>query len=120
MKVMALLHEAVFMKAGSYVINPNSPASTLMGRRSMARMAVSPSVAGGMMGTEYVDPVRVSLISSAPSPAPVTFDSVLLISLSIKNPTPKNQLGADMYLEATNCACARDDVVLSRRRLSRT
>ena len=44
---------------------------------------MSPSVAGGMMGTEKFVPVRLSLISSV-SPfaaaAPAVFDSVLLMS----------------------------------------
>jgi hypothetical protein len=43
MNVMALLHDAVFMNAGSYVINPNSSGAVLIWRRSIARVAVSPS-----------------------------------------------------------------------------
>ena len=38
MKVIALRHEAVFMKAGSYVIKPKSSAPVLIWRRSMARI----------------------------------------------------------------------------------
>jgi hypothetical protein len=52
MKVIALLHDAVFMKAGSYVIRPNSPGSFLIWRRSIARIVVSPSVPGMRIGTE--------------------------------------------------------------------
>src|SRR6185503_11225363 len=66
MNVIALLHDAVFMKAGSYVIRPNSSASTLICLRSIARIAVSPSEPGSSTATEYDLPVRPSLISTAP------------------------------------------------------
>src|SRR6266568_8244674 len=76
MNVMALLHDAVFMNAGSYVIRPNSSASTLIWRRSIARMAVSPSVPCSRIDTGYGLPVRPSLISNVPdeaSLAPLVF-----------------------------------------------
>jgi hypothetical protein len=51
MKVMALLHDAVFMNAGSYVIMPNSSSANLIWRRSIARTVTSPSVPDGRIGT---------------------------------------------------------------------
>src|SRR5262245_15366571 len=53
---MALRQFAVLRNAGSYVIRPKSPVSTLILRRSMARIV--PSVTG----TSYCCPVRLSVI----------------------------------------------------------
>src|SRR5262249_19547167 len=58
MKVMRLLHAAVFMKAGSYVIIPNSSGVTLICRRSVALMVPS------WIGISYCFPVRLSVIVS--------------------------------------------------------
>src|SRR6476660_2863121 len=58
MNVMRLLHAAVFMNAGSYVIIPNSSAVTLIWRRSVALMVPS------WIGTWYCFPVRLSVIVS--------------------------------------------------------
>src|SRR5205085_3344984 len=58
MKVILLLHAAVFMNAGSYVIIPNSSAVTLIWRRSVARMVPS------WIGISYCLPVRLSVMVS--------------------------------------------------------
>src|SRR2546425_2923605 len=55
MNVIRLLHEAVFMKAGSYAINPKSSSETLIFRRSIAR--ITPS----SIGISYCLPVRLSV-----------------------------------------------------------
>src|SRR5512135_3603348 len=66
MNVIALLHDAVFMNAGSYVMIPNSSGAVFIGRRSIARTAVSPSGPPSTMGTEYFLLLRESVISSVP------------------------------------------------------
>src|SRR6266542_5869391 len=58
MKVMALRHDAVFMKAGAYVIKPKSSPSTLICRRSSALIVPS------LIGISYVFPVRLSVMES--------------------------------------------------------
>src|ERR1051326_1592364 len=58
MNVIRLLHDAVFMNAGSYVIIPNSSCVTLIWRRSVALMAPS------WIGTSYFFPVRLSVMVS--------------------------------------------------------
>ena len=56
MNVIADLHDAVFVKAGSYVIRPKSFSSDLILRRSSARTVPS------SIGSSYVFPVRLSVI----------------------------------------------------------
>src|SRR6266480_154528 len=56
MKVIRLLQEAVFMKAGSYVIKPKSSSDVLIWRRSMALMVPF------SMGRSYCLPVRLSVM----------------------------------------------------------
>jgi hypothetical protein len=56
--VIRLLHAAVFIYAGSYVIIPNSSAVTLIWRRSVALIVPS------WIGTSYFLPVRLSVIVS--------------------------------------------------------
>ena len=86
MKVIALLHDAVFMNAGSYVISPNSSGRCLIRRRSDARIAVSPSVPGGEDGDAVAGPgARILDLERrarrrAGAVAVATFDSVLLMS----------------------------------------
>ena len=58
MKVIALRQDAVLRKAGSLDISPKSSGSTLICRRSMARIV--PSV----IGISYCFPVRLSVIVS--------------------------------------------------------
>src|SRR5689334_9948137 len=55
-------------------MRPKSPSLTLICRKSIALVPVSPSVPGSMTFTEYDLPVRLSLISSVP-------DAVLASSL---------------------------------------
>src|SRR5262245_13835349 len=66
MNVIALLHDAVFMKAGSYVIRPNSASDVFTWRRSIARTTVSPSTPPCRMGVLYAFLVRESVMSSFP------------------------------------------------------
>src|SRR5678815_3957227 len=56
MYVTRLLHAAVLVNAGSYVINPKSSGAVLIWRRSMARIAPF------SIGISYVLPVRLSTI----------------------------------------------------------
>ncbi len=58
MNVIRLRQDAVFMNAGSYVIIPNSSGTTLICRRSIARIVPS------WMGISYCLPVRLSVIVS--------------------------------------------------------
>ena len=58
MNVMLLRHDAVFMNAGSYVINPKSSGPALICRRLIARIVPSST------GTLYVLPVRLSVMVS--------------------------------------------------------
>src|SRR5664279_6250039 len=53
---MADRHDAVFVKAGSYVIRPKSFSSALILRRSSARIVPFST------GSSYVFPVRLSVI----------------------------------------------------------
>src|SRR3984957_13138272 len=55
MNVIADRHDAVAMKAGSYVINPKSSSSVLILRNSVARMVPS------SIGISYCLPVRLSV-----------------------------------------------------------
>src|SRR5689334_16002131 len=56
MNVIALRQLAVFMNAGSYVINPKSSGPVLICRRSMARTVPL------WIGSSYFFPVRLSVI----------------------------------------------------------
>src|SRR6185503_14901828 len=56
MNVMRLLHEAVFMNAGSYVIRPKSSSDALIWRRSMALIVPF------WIGNWYCLPVRLSVM----------------------------------------------------------
>src|SRR2546423_8643897 len=56
MKVIRLLQEAVFMKAGSYVIKPKSSSDVLIWRRSIALIVPF------SMGRSYCLPVRLSVM----------------------------------------------------------
>src|SRR5436309_12829629 len=67
MNVMALLHDAVFMNAGSYVMSPNSSGDVLICRRSIARTSVSPRTPPCSTFTGYTLPVRESFTSSDPT-----------------------------------------------------
>src|SRR5579883_2554155 len=73
---MRLMHEAVFMNAGSYDITPKSDGSVLIWRRSLARIV--PLVIGNV----YCFPVRLSMTVrlSAPDTAPA---APLLVMLSL-------------------------------------
>ena len=56
MNVIVLLHDAVFMNAGSYVMRPKSVGCSLIWRRSIARIVPS------LIGRSYDLPVRLSVI----------------------------------------------------------
>ena len=56
MNVMADLHDAVFMNAGSYVMSPKSSSPVLIFLRSSARIVPF------SIGSSYVFPVRLSVI----------------------------------------------------------
>src|SRR5687768_15607251 len=62
MNVMVLRVDAVFMKAGSYVISPKSSGPVRTWRRSMARTAPS------LIGISYDLPVRLSRTVSVSLP----------------------------------------------------
>ena len=65
MNVMALLHAAVFLNAGSYDSSPKSSSDVLMPRRFGAGVAEPYSgYVPWMTGTSYSLPVRLSMIVS--------------------------------------------------------
>ena len=70
-------HDAVFMYAGSYVIRPKSPSSTLMSRRAGARIVPS------SIGISYVRPVRLSVTVSDSDAVAVPPPSVICSSVPI-------------------------------------
>src|SRR5207244_9498429 len=70
MNVIRLLQEAVFMKAGSYVIKPKSSSEVLIWRRSIALIVPF------SMGRSYCFPVRLSVtVKLFPLMAVVSSDS---------------------------------------------
>src|SRR5687767_9933487 len=76
--VIALLHDAVFMNAGSYASKPKSSSASLILRRSPALIAEPYfSYVPCMIGSSYCRPVRLSVIVSvfaiSAPPAPLCY-----------------------------------------------
>src|SRR5215210_537615 len=80
MYVIAERVEAVFVKAGSYVMRPKSSSSTLIWRKSMARTV--PSV----ISISYDCPVRLSVTDRVSRPSRATSPAAGCVSVLIASP----------------------------------
>src|SRR5882762_290295 len=83
---MALRHAAVFRNPGSYVASPASPSTTLIWRRSTARIVPS------LIGSSYVLPVRLSVTDR------VCFDTRIVLGNGSRKITGRRHRAANVIL----------------------